>query len=272
MYYFTDDCRIGVEVIDAEHEELFRIVGEIKDLLENEYINDKYDRIRELLSRLEDYAENHFRHEEEYMEKIDHPELELQKKQHLVFCEKIMEGDMTVGHDQQQVLEDLLKYLIRWLYRHIIGSDLMIGKLMPVEEWKKKADFAFTDKYRTGIELIDAEHAELFRIIREVHCVIADELVTDKYDAIIKLLEDLRTYTKEHFADEEEYMEAIGYEGLEAQKRAHDAFVARLDGMDLSEIDEHQQDALEEIMEFLAEWLVNHILHSDKLIPKKHIE
>lgn len=37
---------------------------------------------------------NIFLHEEENMESIDHPELELQKRQHPIFCEKIDEADM----------------------------------------------------------------------------------------------------------------------------------------------------------------------------------
>lgn len=39
--------------------------------------------------------------------------------------------------------------------------------------------------------------------------------------------------------------------------------------MNFEHIDEHQQETLEEMMEFLTEWLVNHILHSDKKIGKQ---
>ncbi len=37
--------------------------------------------------------------------------------------------------------------------------------------------------------------------------------------------------------------------------------------MDLEHVDENQQETLEDLMEFLTEWLVNHILHTDKKIP-----
>lgn len=163
-------------------------------------------------------------------------------------------------------MEDLLKYLVTWLYRHIIGCDLMIGKLKPIEE--KSVVPVFTEAYVTGIELVDEEHKELFRIIGEVYHVIEEEYLHDKYDEIVHLLEELKNYTKFHFADEEKYMQSIQYQGLAAQKRAHDAFVARLEEMNFEHIDEHQQETLEEMMEFLTEWLVNHIMHSDKRIGK----
>ena len=264
MYYFTDDCLIGVEQIDEEHRGLFRLIGEIQNLLQDEFTDDKYDKICAMLGRLEDYAEEHFRHEEEYMTEINHPELELQKKQHTEFCAKMGEMNAIVGgHDQQEFLDDLLTYLVKWLYKHIIGSDLMIGKVKALDEWKK-IGYDFTDEYLTGVELVDEEHKELFRVIGQVHEVIANEVMADKYDEIIALLEELRTYTKVHFKDEEEYLGSIQYEGLEAQKAAHEMFSARLDEIDLNEIDAHQEEVLEQLMAFLTEWLVNHILHMDK--------
>lgn len=266
MYHFTDDCLIGVEELDNEHRELFRIINETQALLENQILNDKYDQIREMVERLAQYAEEHFRHEEEYMARIRHPELEMQKRQHLFFCDKIngITSSFTSDNAQQEVLEDLLKYLVTWLYRHIISSDLMIGRLKRSGELGEAP--VFTEEYMTDIPLIDKEHKELFRIIGDVHRIIVDEFVTDKYDEIVRLLEELKDYTKFHFQDEEIYMESISYSGLEAQKRAHDAFVTRLEEMDLEHIDAHQQETLEEILEFLTEWLINHILNSDKKI------
>ena len=266
MYYFTDDCLIGIEQIDEEHRRLFQLVREVHDLWKNDFIDDKYDKLCTMIERLEEYADTHFRHEEEYMEQIKHPELELQKKQHLDFGVKMEElGSILGSHDQQELLDDLLAYLVRWLYHHIIGSDLMIGKMKPLEELKKTS-YEFTNEYRTNIELIDEEHKELFRIINEVSEMITDELIPDKYDEIVRLLEELKTYTKNHFNDEEEYMRSIQYEGLEAQKVAHEAFINRLDEMNLDEIDAHQEESLHEILAFLAEWLVNHILYMDKKI------
>ncbi len=269
MYRFTEDCLIGVEEIDKDHQELFRIINDVEELLANDIKEDKYDAIVKLLQELQDYAEYHFRHEEEYMSKIGHPELELQKKQHAEFTTKMHELDTIADFGKQQdLLDELMKYLVTWLFRHIIGSDIMIGKMLPPKEREKKLDYAYSTQYSTGITFIDDEHKELFRIIGEVHRVIVHDYVHDKYDEIVHLLEELKNYTKFHFGDEEEYMESIQYAGLEAQKKAHDAFVSRLEGMDLEYVDDNQQKTLEDLLEFLVGWLVNHILNMDKKIGK----
>ncbi len=267
MYRFTQDCLIGVEEIDKEHQELFRIVNDVEDLLANDIREDKYDAVVKLLRELQDYSEYHFRHEEEYMKKIGHPELELQKKQHGEFAAKMSELDAIVGNRQEhELLDELMQYLVTWLFRHIIGSDMMIGKMPPHQVWEEKEEYTYSAQYSTGITFIDEEHKELFRIIGEVHRAIVHDYVHDKYDEIVRLLEELKNYTKFHFGDEEEYMAAIHYEGLEAQKKAHDAFISRLEEMDLEYVDDNQQKTLEELLEFLVGWLVNHILHMDKKI------
>ena len=66
-------------------------------------------------------------------------------------------------------------------------------------------------------------------------------------------------------------MEQIQYPGLEAQIRAHNAFVDKLMSIDmatLDAIDDHQQSYLLELIDFLAGWLINHILKMDTCIGK----
>ncbi|MDD6183562.1 MAG: hemerythrin family protein, partial [Lachnospiraceae bacterium] len=72
-----------------------------------------------------------------------------------------------------------------------------------------------------------------------------------------------------HFHDEEEYMKSVDYEGLQAQIYAHQAFVDRLNEVNLEAVDEDQEGYLRELIDFLAGWLINHILKMDKKIPAK---
>lgn len=268
-YQFTPACEIGIEELDAEHKELFRLIEKAHNLLENDYMDDKYNHIAEIIAQLKNYANTHFEHEEAYMLSISHPEYEHQKKQHEYFCEKINELDIRgIGEDQEATLDKILTFLLRWLYRHIIGSDCMIGKLKPTEEARRRRTI-FSKEYETGILLIDEEHKELFRIISEVEQLISDEYRTDKYDEIIKLLEELKDYASHHFADEEEYMQSIHYKGLNVQKEQHILYIDYISELDLEQMDDDQDQSLQDILDFLTGWLVNHILRLDKKIPVK---
>lgn len=262
-YQFTEACMIGVEQIDNEHRELFKLIGAAHNLLEDETIKDKYDHIRMIMERLKKYAAEHFAHEEAYMEKIHHPELAKQKKQHAYFVSKLTELDIKgISEEQEETLNEILAFLLKWLYQHIIGLDSMIGKMKPMEEYAG----GFSEEFMTGIKFIDDEHRELFRIFGEMKELIEDEFLPDKYDRIVDLLEQLRDYAQHHFQDEEEYMERIHYKGIEAQKRAHITYIDYIDDLNLEQIDDNQQEGLEDVLEFLTRWLVNHILRMDKKI------
>lgn len=128
--------------------------------------------------------------------------------------------------------------------------------------------YEFKDEFLTGIEQIDNEHRRLFEIADELYVLKNEEFIPDKYDNIRQILGELKDYTITHFAHEEEYMESIGYKRLFTQKIQHAEFIKTIDERDLDSIDENQDGAIDDILETVTEWLVNHILHQDKLIGK----
>lgn len=275
MYEFTEDCMIHIDQIDEEHRKLFQMLNEAFAMVQE--TKDVSAITISLLSNLKSYAMTHFAHEEAYMESIHDPELPLQKTEHAMFAKKVNSfvPDTSSPEAAKQSLNDLLTYLVRWLYRHILCSDMMIGKSLSSTE---NDPFAFTDKYKTGITLVDDEHRRLFEIIKETNDLIHEELLHDKYDEIVRLINELRAYTEFHFFDEEALMERIQYPGLAAQKRAHSAFIERLveiDLNDLDEMDDHQQEYLLDLIQFLLDWLTNHILACDckigEYMRKHHI-
>ena len=268
MYKFTDDCLIGIDEIDNEHRRLFQMINEAIDLSKENI--DVSAISKNLLPGLKDYAATHFAHEEAYMERIHDPELPIQKKEHEDFTKTVNNFSLDTSSPKAAAksLNDLLTYLVRWLYRHILSSDMMIGKISSISV-DEEDPFAFTEKYHTGIELVDSEHRRLFEIIHDTNDLIHAELLHDKYDEIMHLLVELKDYTEFHFRDEENLMERIHYPEISAQKRAHTAFVERLvevDLTDLDEMDDNQQEYLIELINFLSGWLINHILGSDKKI------
>ena len=140
------------------------------------------------------------------------PELERQVKEHKAFTEKINDFklDISSAEASKKSLNELLVYIVNWLYKHILGSDIMIGRLSSSDnETENTNPFAFTDKYKTDIALIDDEHKHLFEVIEQTNELIHANLLHDKYDEIIHLLNELKTYTETHFSDEEALMKNI---------------------------------------------------------------
>lgn len=122
------------------------------------------------------------------------------------------------------------------------------------------------DSYSIGMYLIDAQHKHLFEIGNEAYALLKNGLKIDKYDEIVLIIEDLSNYTKYHFRCEEEYMIEINYPGYENQKKKHNDFIEKIDGIQLHNIDENQQKYIEELLDFIFNWVLEHILKEDKLI------
>lgn len=266
MFTFTKDCLIGISEIDEEHKRLFELIADTDAALKSN--DNPISNAILLINELKHYAFSHFAHEEAYMERINDPELPRQKKEHAAFVEKVNSysfSDITEESAKTVILE-LLEYLSRWLMGHILGSDILIGQFKAT---KKVTVPVFDDSFRTGITLIDNEHKTLFDIIGKVHTTIETELVHDKYDAIMDILNELKDYTCVHFADEENYMSEIGYEGLPQQEILHQNFIDKLNELDLDDVDDNQEAYLYDFLEFLQNWLINHILKVDMLITQK---
>ena len=210
MYKFTKDCMTGIESIDKEHEQLFKIINEAQALLEEQAVDVKT--VKSIVAHLVDYAAEHFAHEESYMESINDPELMRQKKEHTDFANKVksVDFDNMTDEESRKELAELVKFLAKWLYHHILGSDIMIGKLEPVvhkTQDSKKAEnvstakkgmFEFTDEYKTDIDFVDAEHKKLFEIIERTYEVINDYYLHDKYDHIVSIINELKDYIKNY--------------------------------------------------------------------------
>ena len=69
MYEMKKEYFTNIPLIDEEHAQLFAYANQIYELLQDDFIADKYDNIRDLLQKLMDYAKKHFADEEAYMER-----------------------------------------------------------------------------------------------------------------------------------------------------------------------------------------------------------
>jgi hemerythrin-like metal-binding domain len=123
-------------------------------------------------------------------------------------------------------------------------------------------------EYFTGIDLIDQEHTRLFELAQETHDLLYDSFLVDKSDKIVELVSELINYTRTHFAHEEEYQKSIQYPYITQHAAQHRQFEDRLAEFDLSGSEDEQDEIAQDLLDFLTDWLINHIQRVDKKLVK----
>lgn len=125
--------------------------------------------------------------------------------------------------------------------------------------------FKWNKDYELGIEEIDNQHQHLFEIGNELYELLNSSEEGDIYDEIMAIVESLKDYTVFHFSVEEAYFEKFGYEGAEAHKIEHQAFVNKLNTIDFRAVDEEQRKHAMAILKMIIDWIFKHIHGSDFL-------
>lgn len=117
----------------------------------------------------------------------------------------------------------------------------------------------WTDEFGVGISEIDEQHRGLIALVNRVYAAVIDKADSAEVEDIVHALEH---YTVRHFADEERYMIHARYPKFGLHKAVHDQFIERVAA---------EKDKLKagfpldiDIVHFLRDWLVNHILRMDK--------
>lgn len=122
------------------------------------------------------------------------------------------------------------------------------------------------ERFNIGVSSIDNAHRKLFSI---VHKLI--DLSKDKSSgqwACAEGIKYFKNYAIKHFADEEAYMQSIGYTGYEIHKHLHDDMRCKtLPALekDLTESD-YSQEAIQHFIGICIGWLTAHIIIEDRAI------
>ncbi|UCV07504.1 hemerythrin domain-containing protein [Dechloromonas denitrificans] len=115
----------GESVVDAEHQELVRIINWVGRLQSAEAAADEVERV---FGYLVNYAVTHFSHEEELMAQsaCDERHVALHKRIHQDFAQQI--SNMRAVDTGQADTEFLLRFLTNWLAYHILGTDQAMAR------------------------------------------------------------------------------------------------------------------------------------------------
>lgn len=115
----------------------------------------------------------------------------------------------------------------------------------------------WTNKLSIGVQQVDDDHKVLIGLMNELS---KSGLETEDVEVIINNLID---YTLYHFRREEAVMKACGYPYLEAHRKVHQHLGAKVGQFAEEWRKDGGAELIEELLEFLRTWLVDHIMQED---------
>jgi len=124
---------------------------------------------------------------------------------------------------------------------------------MALVDWK--------DIYIVNVAEVDEQHKKLVGFINELHQAM---LIGKGKDVMSKILKDLVEYTVYHFGTEEKFFDRYDYPDSELHKKQHKDLTEQVLVVQ-KKFEAGEKVLTIDVMNFLRDWLHEHIVGSDKL-------
>ena len=116
--------------------------------------------------------------------------------------------------------------------------------------------------YDLGIEDIDFQHHYFLNLINRL----SDELkMTTDSRRRSALIAELNAYARFHFLSEENMMAKAGYPDLQKHRRHHLDLISQLNSREAMLKQEKSDQRVEDVVDFLVDWFINHTIGEDRL-------
>lgn len=117
----------------------------------------------------------------------------------------------------------------------------------------------WSNKYSVGVKVLDNQHAAFLRMLNELH----GAMMKGQAQAVVgPLLRKLVNYAREHFSTEERLMETAKYPGLAKHREEHRELTGKIAEF-VGRFDRGEDSLNIHLLNFLRDWLNNHILKED---------
>lgn len=124
---------------------------------------------------------------------------------------------------------------------------------MPLMNWN--------DSFSVGIAAVDSDHKKLVEMVNNLFDGVREGKGTDAVGAV---LDDLIAYTVEHFNREEKMFASCGYPDAASHKQQHEDLKQQVLAIQGKFHDGTSKTLTLDTMNFLKDWLTNHIRGSDQ--------
>ncbi len=105
--------------IDGQHKKWIEIFNNMHGILTGGDIDALQNIGADTLNAMQEYAQKHFKFEEEYMRKINYPELYTHKRQHEDFDNQIYVYSRAMREGRLVLNSEIMQMIRNWLLEHI---------------------------------------------------------------------------------------------------------------------------------------------------------
>ena len=125
-----------------------------------------------------------------------------------------------------------------------------------------RSNIIWRKEYELGIEDIDFQHHFFVNLINRLK----DELLqANNPEYRQALISELNAYARFHFISEENMMRREGYPKLQEHRNSHIELIDQLSAKENLLFLRNSSKEVEGIIDFLANWFLNHTSHEDRL-------
>lgn len=124
---WAERYRTGIPFVDAQHQELFRVVARLQEALVRG-LGDQA--LRSQLDELLTLLKEHFRDEEEFLRKYDYPDLLEHMVEHTTLFSELENIKLRYEQAAAPLASMIGTFLGGWLRHHISEGDFLYAKFM----------------------------------------------------------------------------------------------------------------------------------------------
>lgn len=167
--------RIGNEVIDAQHEELFHRIEKLLELAHSADLEENRKQCEQMLDYLVEYTDFHFNSEEALQNREKYVDYEQHKKIHQEFRNTVTVYRERIREEfSAPLLKRFLGTLLTWLTVHVQGCDQKIMRNEPIAE----------QKGLSGVE--DIVQSVMQKLLTKLYGIEISETTTRRYGAELR--------------------------------------------------------------------------------------
>lgn len=212
---WNDNFKIGVVSVDSQHEELVNLLGKLQASIK---LGNDQKAFSNTIRALVDYTNYHFSTEEEFMQSVHYPKLDMHKKIHQKLISDVKNILMGLKQGNPVKPISLMRFLNDWVCKHILEEDLEIGKHLRSQQFKKYPEagssqtsenqycqltakvLSLLKQHENGV-IADNEYYSAFTNLLEGHFNFAGSEKINVFSGAISFMESLTK--KGHITDDE---------------------------------------------------------------------